>query len=182
MVVAMIAQLAISFQRTGLPYVAVVLDDSPSMTTWIVPEKRPQPRSAKRLAAGRADGADAAQPLELGRDAADRATGRAAGRPGRGYKLRFYFLTGMKASRRGGRAGIVEELQAAEPAGDSTRAGRRRPHRAGRSARHRPGGHRAADRRHQHRGALAGRGRRCPRAAACRCSSSAWAAIGRSAS
>ena len=32
-VLGMIAQLTISFQRTGLPYVAVVVDDSLSMTT-----------------------------------------------------------------------------------------------------------------------------------------------------
>ena len=105
--------------------------------------------------------------------------GATAGRPGRGPQTAVLLPHRHEASRAAEVPGIVEES-----GGRARRRqhspGRRRPRRVGRSSRHRPRGHRAGDRRHQHRRPLAGRRRACAGGAReCRCSSSAWAATSR---
>ena len=89
------------FERTGLPYVAVLVDDSLSMT--IVDRYEPQVAQgpANRGSHGPA-WRRRAEPLEPGQDAADRARRRHAVRAlPKDYKLRVYFLTGIRPS--GGR-------------------------------------------------------------------------------
>jgi hypothetical protein len=104
MLLAMIAQVEVLLERTGLPYIAVLLDDSRSMTTVDA-----YPRGQSRW--------DLARTL-LSENHAQLLAGLAEN-----YKLRFYFLTGVQASRRTDVPGIVEELSSREPLGDSTRLG-----------------------------------------------------------
>ena len=75
LVLGMIAQFAFSFQRTGLPYVAVLVDDSLSMT---IVDRYEEPlrklmQERVRRAVGSVRQPGRTEPLESGQDAADRA-------------------------------------------------------------------------------------------------------------
>lgn len=118
----MIAQATLSFSRTGLPYLAVLVDDSLSMTT--VDHYADQPRQAMYRQLKRADKPNAelsrwnlAQSLLIEDDAAllhDMA---------QRYKLRFYYLNETRPARQQDIAGIVAELRATVPTGRQTRLG-----------------------------------------------------------
>jgi hypothetical protein len=131
----MLAQFALSLQKTGLPYVAVLVDDTLSMTTAdrylnTRDRNRDKLRAALAEAVHRA-GYDVstrwnlARTLLAGHDAA--VLRSIAGR----YKLRLYYLTGAGGNyRTGPRAseaadpdGLVRELQDVEPSGEQTRLG-----------------------------------------------------------
>ena len=113
-----------------------------------------------------------AQPLEPGPDAADRARRRPAALAGRRLQApRLLPHRGRAPARRPTCRTWIEEIRTLEPDVPATPLGGRDPQRAGRSARHAAGRDRARDRRHQHRGPVAGRRRRlrpAPRRAAVR--------------
>ena len=120
---AMVAQLEVSFQRTGLPYVAVLVDDSRSMTTV---DSYPSGLSAalrQRLQQAHPAGSKDLSRWNLAAMLLTEHDGEVLARLAENYKLRFYFLTGVRASRRPDVSGIVDELKTSEPAGDSTRLG-----------------------------------------------------------
>ncbi len=121
-VMMMIAQTSISLQRTGLPYVAVLIDDSLSMTVVDRYEGKLRKVISKRVE--KTLGADAelnrwnlARTLLLERDAAMLSAMDA------GYKLRVYFLTGVRVSGQTDAAAAAEEIRRIEPTGQSTRLG-----------------------------------------------------------
>jgi hypothetical protein len=123
LVLAMIAQVELLLERTGLPYVAVLLDDSRSMTTV-----DSYPQQLRRALEGRVRRSEPSEPAELSRWNLARTLlaenrGEFLSALAENYKLRFYFLTGVKASRQADVPAIVEELRSAEPLGDSTRLG-----------------------------------------------------------
>ena len=170
-VLLMIAQVTLSLKRTGLPYVAVILDDSQSMT--IVDDYAPKlhKEMIERLKESGLDKADAGpppSPLPMGEGTSrwggsstswggsltatpttnpppsplpmGEGTSRLsrwnlarlllAERDGnllRGiadeHKLRFFFLTGVRPSRRQNASDIVEEIRSFTPKGESTRLG-----------------------------------------------------------
>ena len=122
MALAMIAQLSLALQRTGLPSAAVLVDDSLSMTT--VDRYEGQAGKLLKDRVRRAIGGDAelsrwnlAATLLTERDAALLA-GIA-----KNYKLRTYSLTGLAAFDRADPAGVAERLKSMQPTGQSTRLG-----------------------------------------------------------
>ena len=131
----MLAQFALSLQKTGLPYVAVLVDDTLSMTTadrYLNTKDRNCDKLLRRATdAVRRAGYDEtnrwnlARTLLTGHDAA--VLKSIAGR----YKLRLYYLTGAQGDyRTGPRAsqaadpdGLVREIRSVEPLGEQTRLG-----------------------------------------------------------
>ena len=122
LVLAMIAQFEVSFQRTGLPYLAVVVDDSRSMTTVDAYPPDVQSQFSKRLAKADLPAKDLSR-WNLATAVLTQRDGRLLSKIAENYKLRFYFLTGVRASGEADVPGIVEELKSAEPTGESTRLG-----------------------------------------------------------
>lgn len=119
-VLLMLAQFVLSLQRTGLPYLVVLLDDSLSMT---VADRYPDTlRSAiderlKQVGFERPSRWNLARWLLLGHD------GQLLRDLQAGYKLRLYFLTGVRPSRSGNLGELVEEIKSSEPNGEATRLG-----------------------------------------------------------
>jgi hypothetical protein len=120
LVTLMIAQLTLSLQRTGLPYLAVIVDDSLSMGIADRYEEPLKSRIDRRLrAAGLAD----ATRWNLARTliAEDHAALPAA--IAERYKLRFYYLTGLRAAEGETAEALATEIRQAQPTGPSTRLG-----------------------------------------------------------
>jgi hypothetical protein len=120
LVLLMLAQYALSFQRTGLPYVVFLADDSLSMTTLDRYEDGLRKKIASRVeGAGLEDLSrwNLARTLLVERDAA------LLDAVGGSYKLRLYFVTGARSSRADGLPDLVEDLRATEPSGETTRLG-----------------------------------------------------------
>lgn len=121
-VALMIAQLSISVKRTGLPSVAVVLDDSQSMTVADRYDEKTAATLHERMKKAGVDDSELqrfrlAETLLLERDAA------LLRGIGKSYKLRTFFLTGPRASQSTDVKNIVEEIRKAQAAGEVTRLG-----------------------------------------------------------
>ena len=160
-VLLMIAQVTLSLKRTGLPYIAVLIDDSLSMT--IVDHYADKPRKAmsERLKESGAGGADLSR-WNLVRTLLSEDDGELLRGMAEDHKLKAYFLTGVRPTRRQDVAGILEEIRATAPTGESTKLGggvRRARRVARRDARR----DRRVDRRHQYGRAVGSRGRRYAR-------------------
>ncbi len=125
-VLLMLGQVSLALRRTGLPYVAILLDNSESMTI--------ADRDNEKLAARFRDGLarlatpeaaptrwNLARALLLERD------GRLLDALQREYKLRFYYLTdtpsGARAAGDSDRAAVARELVSADASVESTRLG-----------------------------------------------------------
>lgn len=118
----MIAQVTLSLKRTGLPYAAVLVDDSLSMTTVDHYGEETGKKIAERL---KRAGIESAEPSRwnlaqtlLTEDRGAMLRGIAAD-----HKLRLYFLTGAQASRQHDVPGMIEELRSLSPVGQRTRLG-----------------------------------------------------------
>ncbi len=120
-VLAMIAQFELLLQRTGLPYVVVILDDTRSMATvdrYDDPlAKSLEERVASVLSSKQLSRWNIARTLF----AEDR--GALLKDVAENHKLKFYFLSQLQESRHWDVPGIVEELKSAEAVGDATRLG-----------------------------------------------------------
>jgi len=124
-VLMMIAQVALSLQRTGLPYVAVLVDDSQSMTIVDRYEDELRAKIDERLAQTAPDRFsrwNLARTL-LTEDDASLPRGLAGD-----YKLRAYLLSDSPSAARSATAGAVDELLAEvqaieEPSVATTRLG-----------------------------------------------------------
>ena len=134
LVLLMIAQVELVLQRTGLPFVVVIIDDTRSMNTVdrydedvrksledrvlraLITKKSVEDRErtlkAKQLSR-----------WNLARMFFAENEGTLLAALADSHKLRFYYLSDMKESRRTDVPGILEELNTAEPNGDSTRLG-----------------------------------------------------------
>ncbi|HUT90688.1 MAG TPA: vWA domain-containing protein [Thermoguttaceae bacterium] len=120
LVLLMLAQYALSFQRTGLPYVVVLVDDSLSMTTVDRYDEDLRQKIAARVERAGLEGLsrwNLARTLLVERDGALPRAIRES------YKLRLYFVTGARSSPTEGLAGLVEEVKAIDPSGEATRLG-----------------------------------------------------------
>ena len=139
----MLAQFVLSLERTGLPYMAVVVDDSLSM--GIVDRYEPplQAELTTRVQASLKSGTDASpsEPIDQGK--VDRGSepapalsrenlaktlllerdGALLRRIEEDYKLRLYYTTGARASRADRATQLNDELRKLEPTGESTRLG-----------------------------------------------------------
>ncbi len=122
----MLAQLSLGLKRTGLPYVAVLMDNSESMT---IADPGNEKHAAKLRDGIRRLGTPAAEPTRWNLARArlldqDKRLLRALENE---YKLRFYYLadtpSGARAAAGTELEAIVEEMLATEATGKSTRLG-----------------------------------------------------------
>jgi hypothetical protein len=118
----MIAQVTLSLNRTGLPYAAVLIDDSLSMTIVDHYAEKPRKAMAERLHGSRI-GADELSRWNLLRTLTAERDGELLRGIAAGHKLRVYFVTGSRPSRRQDVPGIVSELRSLTPKGEMTRLG-----------------------------------------------------------
>ena len=121
LVLLMIAQVELFLQRTGLPFVVVIIDDTQSMNTVdsydTGANKSLEDRVAQALKTKVLSRWNVARMLFAEND------GGLLTALADSHKLRFYYLSEMKESQRTDVPGILEELQAAEAHGESTRLG-----------------------------------------------------------
>jgi hypothetical protein len=120
----MIVQVTLSLKRTGLPYVAVLVDDSQSMTVADPYAEKPRKAMAERLRRAGIEG----QPSRwnLARTLLSERDARLARAVADGHKLRVYFLcgpAGPRLVRQQEAADVVEELRTLSAQGASTRLG-----------------------------------------------------------
>ncbi|HID77364.1 MAG TPA: hypothetical protein EYP56_15375, partial [Planctomycetaceae bacterium] len=118
LVLAMLAQLALAIQRTGLPVLAVLVDDTLSMTIADRYEESTQRQIARQVEAGRSGRATR---WELARSLLCQRDGRLLETLSHRYRLRLYYLTGPRLSQAEDVPQMIEGLQAAEPVGEQTR-------------------------------------------------------------
>jgi hypothetical protein len=119
---AMIAQLTLSFQRTGLPYVAVLVDDSLSMTVVDRYEGQISKVIQERMRRAGLESAELSR-WNLATTLLTERDGQLLSHIAKNYKRRVYFLTGLRRSSQADTSGIVAELKSMQPSGDSTRLG-----------------------------------------------------------
>ncbi len=121
LVLLMIAQVELFLQRTGLPFVVVIIDDTRSMNTIDrydeVDRKSLEDRLAQALKVKQLSRWNVARTLFAAND------GKLLSDLADSHKLRFYYLSEMQESRRTDVPGILEELKAAKANGDRTRLG-----------------------------------------------------------
>lgn len=121
LVLLMIAQVSVILQRTGLPYVAVLLDDSLSMSVGDRYEQSLQGRLASRLR-------EAQLPQEgsrwnLARCLLAERGGALIERLQRDYKLRLYLLSDLRVLEGPSGGELLAALGRCQPRGRSTRLG-----------------------------------------------------------
>ena len=126
-VLLMIAQLAISLQRTGLPYVAVLVDDSLSMTIADRYDDKLRESLAARVASNVKNESPGNVPelsrWNLARTLLTERDGAMLKGLAENYKLRTYFLTGVRPSGENGVAGLIGEIGSLRPTGETSRLG-----------------------------------------------------------
>ena len=118
----MIAQVSLLVQRIGLPYVAVLIDDSRSMTAVDQYGEKTRKAVAERLKAGPAADADGSR-WGLLQALLNRNNGELLRGIAEDHNLEVDYLTGIRPSRRHDVPGIIKELASVRPTGDSTRLG-----------------------------------------------------------
>lgn len=115
----MLAQLVLSLKRTGLPYVAILLDDSLSMT---VADRYPEPTRTHLESRVRGAGFDQLTRWNLARTLLVEDDAALMAGIAQDYRLRFYYLSGPRAAASAGEP-LAAEVRSAQAAGDSTRLG-----------------------------------------------------------
>lgn len=120
-VVFMIAEFTLSLRRTGLPTVAVLVDDSASMGTL----DRYDQGQLETLVRRRLDSAgfESADRLNLAKTVLlDKGTDLLA-RVERGYRLKLYFVSATARAQQGSLAEMSQAVRDLQPHGESTRLG-----------------------------------------------------------
>ncbi len=119
-VLLMIAQFTLSLKRTGLPCVAVLVDDSASMSIVDRYDAKLRKKLEKQV---KAAGLEELSRLNLAKALLTKHNGRLLSDIQRDYKLRVYFLTGVRPGRAADVEGLLEEIDSLEPTGQSSRLG-----------------------------------------------------------
>jgi hypothetical protein len=121
LVFLMIAQLTLSLQRTGLPYAAVLIDDTLSMTATDRYDK-PTETAVRRICNS---DARSPEPTRFGllQALAAEHDGALLGGIADGHKLKVSYLTANRPAQHPDVPGIVKELRSVAPKGESTRLG-----------------------------------------------------------
>jgi hypothetical protein len=120
-VLLMIAQIELFLQRTDLPYIVVIVDDTRSMTT--IDSYDESARNSLRERVLRTLNTSQLTRWNIARTVLGEKDGNLLARLAENHKLRFYYLSEMKESQRADVPGIVAELKTAAAAGDCTRLG-----------------------------------------------------------
>lgn len=120
-VLFMIAEIALSLQRTGLPYVAVLVDTSGSMGI----DDRYRDEELRSLVAQRVAqiGAEEGTRLNLAKSILLEEDGRLLREIEDSYRLRFYFVSGAAQLQSGTVDELLPTIEGAEPTGESTQLG-----------------------------------------------------------
>jgi hypothetical protein len=121
-VLLMIAQVSLSLKRSGLPYLAVIVDDSLSMTIVDRYEEKVRTAMAEQLRQAQVEGGEPSR-WNLARTLLCRRGGAMLSELSENYKLRVYFLTGIRPSGETAVPELCEEIAALRPTGESTRLG-----------------------------------------------------------
>lgn len=122
LVLLMIAQLVLSMKRTGLPYVALVIDESASMS---ISDQFADPKTREALAERlRAQGFDEVTRLNLAKALLLANDAELLERLERGYQLRTYFLAENARPEAASPAELREKIRGLAPNGESTQVGR----------------------------------------------------------
>ena len=116
----MLAQLVLSLSKTGLPYAAVLVDDSLSMTVVDRYDEALESKIGERI---RGIGAEESSRWNLAKTLLSERNGRMLNAIGRDYKLRLYFLTGARPAGSNDVARLVEEIGQMQPSGETTELG-----------------------------------------------------------
>jgi hypothetical protein len=119
LVLVMIAQVTLSFQRTGLPYLAVIVDDSLSMG---IVDRYEAPLAAAIEARLRGAGLSEATRWNLARTLLTENHAALVRDLSTRYKLRLYYLTGLRVGEEEAER-LAAQLGAAQPGGPNTRLG-----------------------------------------------------------
>ena len=121
LVLFMLAQVMISLQRTGLPYVVLVVDESASMSIVDRYEgEKLRTRLEKRL---EAVGLDELTRLNLAKMLLLENDAELLSKIGEDYKLKVYFLAGAARAQEGELETLVEKIEQLEPSGETSRLG-----------------------------------------------------------
>ena len=121
-VLAMAAQFQLLLQRTGLPFVVVIVDDTKSMNTVDQYDDALR-KSLEARVAGTLSTTAKLTRWNLARAFFAEDGGAMLNELAEDHKLRFYFLSDFRKSRRDDVPGIIEELKTSDANGDSTRLG-----------------------------------------------------------
>ncbi len=121
-VLLMISQLTLSLKRTGLPYVAVLIDDSLSMDLVDHYGDRRQKEMAERVEEA-VGGRQELSRWNLVRTLLTARGGALLRQITDEHRLRLYCLNGLRAVDQPDLAGLVKEIRAARPSGESTALG-----------------------------------------------------------
>jgi hypothetical protein len=121
-VLLMISQVTLLLKRTGLPFVAVLVDDSQSMTIADRYDEKTHILLADRIKKYTPEDAEITRwnlvrTLLCGQNSA-LLNGLAEE-----YKLRVYFLTAVRLSRQPDVRGVAEEIKSMKPGGETSRIG-----------------------------------------------------------
>ncbi len=119
-VLAMLARFAFSLQRTGLPYVAVLVDDSLSMSVVDRYAEELQSQVQRRIGAV---GYERPSRWNLARTLLIENNAALLGGIRKQYKLRMYYLTGERSSQSADIGRLLDEMRSLEPTGESSRLG-----------------------------------------------------------
>jgi hypothetical protein len=122
LVLLMIAQVTLLFKRTGLPYVAVLVDDSQSMSIADRYDDKIHKVLEDRIKKITPQDAEITR-WNLARTLLCEQNGAMFNALAGEYKLRVYFLTGVRLSRRSEIEGVVEEIKSLKPNGETSRIG-----------------------------------------------------------
>lgn len=119
-VMLMLAQFALSLQRTGLPYVAVLIDDSLSMTVVDQYADELHSQIQRRIESA---GFEKPSRWNLARTLLIENEASLLKGIQKDYKLRVYYLTGERPSQAADAGKILDEIRSLEPTGESSRLG-----------------------------------------------------------
>ncbi len=117
----MLAQVTLSLERTGLPYLVIAIDDSASM--GIIDRYDDAELNSLAQRQSRAAGFDKATRLNLAKAVALADDGELLRDAARRYKLRVYYLSDVARSAPGDASELQAGIRAAEPRGESSRLG-----------------------------------------------------------
>ncbi len=117
----MLAEFVLSLNRTGLPYLVVLLDDSASMGTV---DRYEDPKLAKAVAARlKAAGLSEASRLNLAKSLLSAKDAKLLAVLGRRFKLKTYFVSAAARPQPGDLSEVAKAIGALEASGESSRLG-----------------------------------------------------------
>jgi hypothetical protein len=121
LVLVMLAELSLSRERTGLPYVVVLVDDSASMS---IVDRYDDTELRDRLhELIRAIGAEELSRLNLARAVLTRDDAALLRAIDRDHKLKVYFVSALARPQAGGVAELTEAVEGLEATGEASRLG-----------------------------------------------------------